>query len=87
MTEALMKLMDMSVDQPTRRRAESRAKALWDEAARMRQSREEGEALGREEGKAGIARLMLRENMPFAEIAKWTGYSLPDIERLAAEMK
>ncbi len=88
MAEALLKLMDMSMDQPTRRAAEARAKWLWDEDARMRQSRREGEAegeaRGRKEEKAGIARLMLQENMPFAEIAKWTGYSLSEIEALAS---
>ncbi len=56
MAEALLKLMDMSMDQPTRRAAESRAKWLWDEDARMRQSRREGEAIGRIE----IARRMLQ---------------------------
>jgi predicted transposase/invertase (TIGR01784 family) len=79
MTEALMKLMDMSVDQPTRRRAESRAKAMWDENARMRQSRREG--------RADVARRMIQKNMPLVEIAELTDCPLEEIERMAAEMK
>ena len=91
MTEALLKLMDMSVDLPTRRAAESRAKWLWDEDARMRKSREEGLAEGRaegiREGHIATARLMVQENLPFAMIARVTECSMAEIERLAAEMK
>ncbi len=91
MTEALLKLMDMSMDQTTRRRAESRAKALWDEAARVRQSREEGEAIGEARGEAKkqaeIVRRLLHRNMPFAEIAELTACSITEIERLATELK
>ena len=84
MAEALLKLMDMSMDQPTRRAAEARAKWLWDEDARMRQSRREGEAQGRKEEKAGFVRRLLQLNMPFAEIAKLADCPLSDIEELAS---
>ena len=94
MSEALLKLLDMSGDLATRRRAEARAKFLWDQAARERDSREEGVAEGRAkgrvegraegkaEGKAEIVRCMLQEGIPVADIAKWTGCPLPEIERL-----
>ncbi len=88
MAEALLKLMDMSMDQPTRRAAEARAKWLWDEDARMRQSRREGiaegEARGRKEEKAGFVRRLLQMNMPFAEIAKLADCPLSEIEELAS---
>ncbi len=58
MAEALLKLMDMSMDQPTRRAAEARAKWLWDEDARTLRSRREGGATGRTE----VARRMIQEN-------------------------
>jgi predicted transposase/invertase (TIGR01784 family) len=87
MTEALLKLLDMSVDQTTRRRAEARAKWLWDESARMRQSREEGlaegEAKGLTKGRAEVARRLLQMQMPIADIAKATGLSESEIERLS----
>ncbi len=95
MSEALVKLLDMSGDLATRRRAEARAKFLWDQAARERDSREEGLAAGRAEGKAEgdaeasarIVHRMLQKNVPFAEIAEWTGCPLPEIERLSKERK
>jgi predicted transposase/invertase (TIGR01784 family) len=91
MAEALLKLMAMSMDLPTRRAAENRAKWLWDEDARMRKSRREGEAegeaRGRKEEKAGFILRLLQMNMPFAEIAKAADCPLSDVERLAAEMK
>ncbi len=98
-SEALLKLLDMSGDLATRRRAEARAKFLWDQAARERDSREEGVAEGRAEGlteglakgkaeeRAGLVRRMLRDGMPVADIAKWTGCPLPEIERLSKEME
>ncbi len=102
-SEALLKLLDMSGDLATRRRAEARAKFLWDQAARERDSREEGLAEGRAEGRAeglteglakgkaeeraGMVRRMLQKNVPFAEIAEWTGCPLPEIERLSKEME
>ncbi len=103
MSEALLKLLDMSGDLATRRRAEARAKFLWDQAARERDSREEGVAeglakgleegraeglaKGKAEERAGMVRRMLREGMPAADIAKWTGCPLPEIERLSKEME
>ncbi len=89
-SEALLKLLDMSGDLATRRRAEARAKFLWDQAARERDSREEGVAeglakglaKGKAEERAEMVRRMLREGMPVADIAKWTGCPLPEIERL-----
>ncbi len=113
MSEALLKLLDMSGDLATRRRAEARAKFLWDQAARERDSREkgvaeglakglakglekgreEGREKGREEGlakgkaeeRAGMVRRMLQKNVPFAEIAEWTGCPLPEIEQLSKD--
>ena len=78
MTEALLKLLDMSVDLPTRRRAESRAKWLWDESARMRRSREEGEA----NKQAEIARRMMRMHMPVDVVAEATGLSETEVASL-----
>lgn len=55
-SEALWKLMDMSGDLTTRRRAEARAKFLWDQAAWKRQGIREGRAEGLAEGRAeGLA--------------------------------
>ncbi len=109
MSEALLKLLDMSGDLATRRRAEARAKFLWDQAAREHDSRKEGLTEGRAEGlteglekglekglvegraegdakaRAGIVRHMLQEGIPAADIAKWTGCPLPEVERLSKD--
>ncbi|MDR0361883.1 MAG: hypothetical protein LBJ46_04245 [Planctomycetota bacterium] len=95
MAEAVAKLMELSADEKARLRAEARDKWQWDNAARMRQSREEGEAAGRAEGKAEgraegkieVARRMLRAKMPLSQIADLTGWPAADVERLATEEK
>ena len=90
MAEAVARLMELSADEKARLRAESREKALWDQAGRIRQSRAEGEAKGRAEGEAKkqaeIACQMLRKKMSVADIADLTGLSQAEVERLAAEM-
>ena len=84
-------ILELSADEKARLRAESREKALWDQAGRMRQSREEGMVEGMEKGRmdgqAAIVRRMLRAKMPLADIAGLTGCPMAEIERLAAEEK
>lgn len=81
MTEALLKLLDMSVDKATRRRAEARVKWLWDQNARMRQSRREGIA----EGRLEVARRLLQKRFSLADIADATGLSESELANLSAE--
>ena len=50
MAETVERLIEMSANEKTRRRAEAREKWLWDQASRMRQSRKEGLAEGLEKG-------------------------------------
>ncbi len=99
MAEAVARLMELSADEKARLRAEAREKWEWDNAARMRQSREEGLAEGRAEGRAKgraegrveglaeVARNMLRNSMPLIDIAHATGLSEQEIQRLATEEK
>ena len=67
----------LSDDEQTRRLAESREKALRDAL-----DREEG---ARAEGILFVAQNMLDKNYPFDEIAAVTGYSVPEVQRIAAE--
>ena len=85
MAEAVAKLMELSADEKARLRAEARDKWQWDNASRMRQSREEGEAAGKAAGEANIVRRMLLAKMPLSEIANITGWSVAEIERLTSE--
>ncbi len=81
MAEAYARLVELSADEQMRWRQESREKWEWDNAARMRQSRAEGEA----RKQAEIVRRMLQANIPFAEIAELTGCSMAEIEHLSEE--
>ncbi len=84
MAEAVARLKEMSADERERRLADARAKWQWDEAARIRQKRDEG----REEAQDTIARNLLKmKRMSLAEIAGATGLSEAEIERLAVEEK
>ena len=98
MAEAVDRLLEFSADEKERIRAEAHEKWLWDQAARerqhvvmARQSREEGEAKGRAEGKAeeqtNIALSMLRSDMSVANVAKFTGLSEAEVKRYAKERK
>ncbi len=91
MAEAYAKLVELSADEEARWRQESREKWEWDQAALRRQYLREGRAEGKAEGdaeaSARIVHRMLQKNVPFAEIAEWTGCPLPEIERLSKERK
>jgi predicted transposase/invertase (TIGR01784 family) len=83
----------LSGDERARYIAESRAKGLMDyESAKGEARREgrleglqEGRQEGRREEKLSFARNLLRENMSLEFIAKTTGLSPAEIQRLAAE--
>ena len=51
MAETVERLVELSASEKARRRAEAREKWLWDQASRMRHSRQEGLAEGRAEGR------------------------------------
>ncbi len=93
MAEAYARLVELSADEQMRWRQESREKWEWDQAALkrqyMREGREEGRQEGRQEGRTEsqhvIARQMILMRMPVAVIAKATGLSEKDIERLQKE--
>jgi predicted transposase YdaD len=77
--------MEMSDDEIIRRQKESWDKARWDEEARYRLNRTEGEARGRAEGRAEIAVNMRRERLAVSIIAKVTGLTIAEIEALPIE--
>jgi len=81
MAEAVAVLKELSADERACLRAEAREKWLWDQAAREHAS----EAKGRAEGHADVARQLLQMKMPLADIAKATGLSEAEVERLASE--
>lgn len=91
MAEAVARLMELSADEKTRLRAEAREKWLWDDAARMRQSRSEGLAEGLAKGEAklhdekiAMARRLLRMNLlSVVDIAEATALSVAVVEGLA----
>ena len=73
-----------------RREYEASIKNYWDYYSTMKtaveksraEGREEGRAEGREEERRENARRMKKDNMPTELIAKYTGLSVEDIERL-----
>ncbi len=85
MAETVERLVELSASEKARRRAEAREKWLWDQASRMRHSRQEGLAEGEAKGRAAVARRLLVMKMPFADIAEATGLSGAEIKRLSAE--
>ena len=85
MAEAVAVLKELSADERARMRAEAREKWLWDQATREHASEAKGRAEGKAEGKAEVARSLLASKMPVADIAKFTGLSLAEVEGLSAE--
>ncbi len=83
----------LSADEEARLLAESREKARMDFEDRMsgayrdgvQKGVEEGRQEGKLEGKIETARNALREKIPVSVIAKLTGLSIDEIERLASE--
>jgi predicted transposase/invertase (TIGR01784 family) len=82
-------LMELSADEVTRLKYESREKARWDEMSRMREAREEGlaegEAKGEAKGRIEVAKNLLLNGISGDIIAKATGLSPEEIERLSNE--
>ncbi|MDR1489614.1 MAG: Rpn family recombination-promoting nuclease/putative transposase, partial [Desulfovibrio sp.] len=91
------RLMEMSADEIIRRQKESWDKARWDEEARYRLNRAEGEAIGeargRAEGKAegkaeGMAEVAVnlrKAGLSVSVIAEATGLTIAEIESLPVE--
>ncbi len=79
MAEAVARLKELSADERERMLADARDKWLWDQSARERKSREEGEAKSRAE----IAGRMVKMKMSVADIAAATGLSEAEVERLS----
>jgi predicted transposase/invertase (TIGR01784 family) len=79
------RLMEMSEDEIFHHRKDAWDKARWDEEARNRLNRTEGEAIGEARGKAEVALNLLREGLPVSMIAKATGLSSDEIERLPGQ--
>jgi predicted transposase/invertase (TIGR01784 family) len=75
------RLMEMSADEIVRHQKDAWDRARRDEEARNRLA----EARGKAEGKAEIALNMLQEGLPVSMIAKVTGLSSDEIERLSAQ--
>ncbi len=82
-TKAYGIIKTLSLDEEVRLLAESREKALrdaWD--------REDGaRAEGRAEGLLAVVMTMLKEQFSFDQISRATGYSVSEVERLAAEQQ
>ena len=72
--EAVEKLDSLSADERMQRIAELRQKAIWDERAIY--------ARGKEIGAREIAKKMLNENMPTNVIARITGLTEEEIEKI-----
>jgi predicted transposase/invertase (TIGR01784 family) len=88
MAEVAMKVLEMSAD--ARKRHLAFRRELWrlDEATRRRDAEtahDRGLAKGKAEGKAEVARSMLRAKMALARIAELTGLSKTEVKRLAGE--
>ena len=62
-------------------------KVLWDNYSIIETAKEEGREAGREEGReagrAEIAKEMKKEGLPVSQIARFTGLSTEEIEKLA----
>ena len=80
----------LSGDERARALAEAREKHLMDMASYIDDARYEGRQQGLQEGrqeeKFDVARNALREKLPVVTVAKLTGLSLDEIERLAADL-
>lgn len=90
--QAMGKLKELSADEELRRVAELRQKAILDEKAIKRRAeeigREEGLKQGLQEGikeeKINMTKKLLSEKMDFSFIAKVTGLSITEIEKIAS---
>ena len=84
--KAMEELEEISKDKELRLIAELREKAIRDEKNGLRSAREDGLAEGIEKGKKAekeeIAKAMLKEKMSVEQIAKITGLSKLEIEKL-----
>jgi predicted transposase/invertase (TIGR01784 family) len=75
-------LLRISRDEAERARLESEFKYVMDRQNEMVTARREGEAKGRAAERAKLAKSLLADNMPPNLVAKYTGLSLDEIERL-----
>ena len=88
--KAMDKWENMSHDSSFRSAYEAREKLLLDEQAKLAHAREEGleEGMekglekGLEEGKIQLIRSMYENGMPLDDIAKFTGLSIEEVERV-----
>jgi predicted transposase/invertase (TIGR01784 family) len=84
--KAVGRLLELSADDKARLLYEAREKARRDEASRIKTARrmglEEGEARGIAKERIGIAKNLLRKNLPLADIAEVTGLTLAKIKKL-----
>ena len=76
----------LSGDERARALAEAREKARMDLDSWLGDARYEGRQEGRQEGVLEVARNLLQEKVPLGTVAKATGLSLKEIERLAADL-
>ena len=83
MAEAVARLRAFSANEKERLRAEARERFLMDQVTLRDMGRAEGEAKGRADERLAVARNMLKSKMPVADIAKFTGLSSAEVERLA----
>ena len=97
MRKALTTLEFLSQDEEARQLYEARQKALHDYASAIGEARdkgrtegrvegrEEGRTEGREEGRKEIARQLLAEGEPLERVARLTGLSLQELQKLSAD--
>jgi len=84
MSEAVVKVLEMSASDRNRRRAFSREMWLRDQEAILHEAATSHER-GKAEGKTEIARQLLRMKMPLIDIVIATGLSEAEVKQLAAE--
>jgi len=80
--KAMTTLEFLSQDEETRRLYEERQRALRDYASAIEGAREEGREEGQQEGLQKVVREMLDDDLPLPAIAKYTGLSVKEIEKL-----
>ncbi len=75
-------LQIISQDEKARMIYEARQAEIHDQLTRLHSAHQKGKAEGKAEAKVNLAKLMLSEGEDIAKIAKYTGLSREDIEKL-----
>ncbi|MCL1992799.1 MAG: hypothetical protein FWG66_07615, partial [Spirochaetes bacterium] len=75
-------LMSVSKDEHERAKFRSRRMYQTDLASNLATAEDRGEQRGRQEGLSEVARKMKADSVPLGEIAKFTGLTPAEIERL-----